>query len=84
MPFSQREKGISSLPSPLGRGAGVRDGGERGGGSGDLLDWRQEILQDAAGAEVDLGVHLNVREGTDLQRNAGFVPSCPVRAARET
>ena len=27
MPFSQGEKGISSLPSPLGRGAGVRDGG---------------------------------------------------------
>ena len=24
MPFSQEEKGISSLPSPLGRGAGVR------------------------------------------------------------
>jgi len=26
MPFSQGEKGISNLPSPLGRGAGVRDG----------------------------------------------------------
>jgi len=26
MPFSQAEKGISSLPSQLGRGAGVRDG----------------------------------------------------------
>jgi len=26
MPFSQREKGISSLPSLPGRGAGVRDG----------------------------------------------------------
>jgi len=26
MPFSQGEKGISSLPSLLGRGAGVRDG----------------------------------------------------------
>src|SRR5512145_2885061 len=25
MPFSQGEKGISSLPSPLGRGAGVRE-----------------------------------------------------------
>ena len=24
MPFSQEEKGISSLPSPFGRGAGVR------------------------------------------------------------
>jgi hypothetical protein len=26
---------------------------------GDLLDWRQEILEDAAGAEVDLGVDLH-------------------------
>ena len=32
MPFSRGEKGISSRPSPLGRGAGVRDG--EGGGEG--------------------------------------------------
>ena len=32
MPFSRGEKGISNLPSPLGRGAGVRDGGEMDGG----------------------------------------------------
>jgi hypothetical protein len=44
MPFSQAEKGISSLPSPLGRGAGVRDGGGRGEGSGDLLNGRHEII----------------------------------------
>lgn len=32
MPFSQGEKGISSLPSPPGRGAGVRDGEDWGEG----------------------------------------------------
>ena len=37
MPFSQEEKGISNLPSPLGRGAGVRDGKAGDEGMGPLL-----------------------------------------------
>jgi len=66
MPFSQWEKGISRLPSPLGRGAGVRDGGGRGEGSGDLLQQREEILEDATRGKVNLGVDLHAGEEAQL------------------
>jgi len=56
------------FPSPLGRGG-------RGEGSGDLLDRREEILQDAARAEVDLGADRHAGASRKRRRDSR---SCPL------
>jgi len=40
---------------------------------GDLLDWREEILEDAAGAEMDLGADLHARARRNTKEDSQAV-----------
>jgi len=56
--------GVASKHNTLGTCSALR--GRRGEGSGDLLDRREEIFEDRARAEVDLGVDLHAGDETKL------------------
>ena len=46
---------------------------------GDLLDWREEVLENAARAEVDLGVDLHA--GDETKKKKGQLTLSPIKVS---